>query len=85
MVHFFESKPFSFLYNHLLLLFFFLLSYSENKLLSHIVVFYLYVLLINRLNKKIITMGLNLSGTIDRARHPERYPEKSKGPTFDPV
>jgi hypothetical protein len=54
-------------------------------LLSHIVVFYLYVLLINRLNKKIITMGLNLSGTIDRARHPERYPEKSKGPTFDPV
>jgi hypothetical protein len=30
-------------------------------------------------------MGLNLSGSIDRARHPEQYPEKAKGPTFDPV
>ncbi|CAF0849096.1 unnamed protein product [Rotaria sp. Silwood1] len=30
-------------------------------------------------------MGLNLSGTIDRARHPERYPDKAKGPTFDPM
>lgn len=30
-------------------------------------------------------MGLNISGAIDRARNPERYPEKAKGPTFDPV
>jgi hypothetical protein len=30
-------------------------------------------------------MGLNMSGSVDRARHPERYPEKEKGPTFDPV
>lgn len=30
-------------------------------------------------------MGLNISGTLDRAQHPERYPDKSKGPTFDPV
>jgi hypothetical protein len=30
-------------------------------------------------------MGLNFSQSIDRARHPERYPEKTKGPTFDPV
>jgi hypothetical protein len=30
-------------------------------------------------------MGLNISASIDRARHPERYPEKDKGPTFDPV
>ncbi|CAM4775542.1 unnamed protein product [Rotaria magnacalcarata] len=32
-----------------------------------------------------LNMGLNISGTIDRARHPERYPDKSKGPTFDPM
>lgn len=31
------------------------------------------------------TMGLNFSGSLDRARHPERYPEKEKGPTFDTV
>lgn len=30
-------------------------------------------------------MGLNFSGSIDRARHPESYPDKTKGPTFDPV
>ena len=30
-------------------------------------------------------MGLNFSGSLDRARHPERYPEKEKGPTFDTV
>ncbi|CAF3356793.1 unnamed protein product [Rotaria sp. Silwood1] len=30
-------------------------------------------------------MGLNISGTIDRARHPEQYPDKAKGPTFDPM
>lgn len=30
-------------------------------------------------------MGLNISGSIDRARNPERYPDKTKGPTFDPV
>ena len=30
-------------------------------------------------------MGLNISGSIDRARHPEQYPDRTKGPTFDPV
>ena len=30
-------------------------------------------------------MGLNISGGIDRARHPERYPDRNIGPTFDPV
>ncbi|CAF1133682.1 unnamed protein product [Adineta steineri] len=30
-------------------------------------------------------MGLNFSGSIDRAQHPEQYPEKAKGPTFDPL
>ena len=30
-------------------------------------------------------MGLNFSGSIDRARHPESYPDRAKGPTFDPV
>lgn len=30
-------------------------------------------------------MGLNISGAIDRARYPERYPEIAKGPTFDLV
>lgn len=30
-------------------------------------------------------MGLNISGSIDRARHPELYPDRTKGPTFDTV
>ena len=30
-------------------------------------------------------MGINISGSIDRARHPERYPDRDLGPTFDPV
>lgn len=30
-------------------------------------------------------MGINISGSIDRARHPERYPDRNIGPTFDPV
>ncbi len=30
-------------------------------------------------------MGLNISGSIDRARHPEQYPDRATGPTFDPV
>lgn len=30
-------------------------------------------------------MGLNVGTMIDRARYPERYPDKQKGPTFDPV
>ncbi len=32
-----------------------------------------------------IIMGLNISGSIDRARNPERYPDRAVGPTFDPV
>jgi hypothetical protein len=30
-------------------------------------------------------MGLNISGAIDRARNPERYPDRAQGPTFDTV
>ncbi|CAF0787314.1 unnamed protein product [Adineta ricciae] len=30
-------------------------------------------------------MGINFSGSVDRARHPEQYPDRSKGPTFDPL
>jgi len=30
-------------------------------------------------------MGLNISGSIDRARNPEYYPDRNKGPTFDPM
>ena len=30
-------------------------------------------------------MGLNISGSIDRAKHSERYPDRTTGPNFDPI